>query len=115
MTYERQLLSKQEILIDALHRVGKIRLSASDISLIPSPPFSYRNRLQLKVSNSGNFSWGFFANASHRVCSVKCCLIASGGIVAVLPILEQLIEDSPSVRSRLQEVEVFQVLRVNTW
>jgi 23S rRNA (uracil1939-C5)-methyltransferase len=108
MTYERQLLSKQEILLDTLNRVGKIRLLASDISLIPSPPFAYRNRLQLKVSNCGTFSWGFFANASHRVCSVKRCLIASEELWQFLPTLERLIEGSPSVRSKLQEVEVFQ-------
>jgi 23S rRNA (uracil1939-C5)-methyltransferase len=108
MTYECQLHSKQEILLDALRRVGKIRLSTSEISLIPSPPFAYRNRLQLKISNCDKFSWGFFANASHRVCAVQGCLIASEELWQFLPVLERLIEASPSVRGRLEEVEIFQ-------
>jgi 23S rRNA (uracil1939-C5)-methyltransferase len=108
MTYECQLHSKREILLDALRRVGKIRLSPSEISLVASPPVAYRNRLQLKVSNTDNFSWGFFANASRRVCPVQRCLIASEKLWQFLPVLQRLIETSPSVRNRLEEVEVFQ-------
>ena len=108
MTYDRQLQSKREILLDALSRVGKIRLSTSEISLVPSPPFVYRNRLQLKVISKDNFSWGFYANASRRVCPVQRCLIASEKLWQFLPDLQRLLEASPNVCSRLEEVEVFQ-------
>jgi len=108
MTYECQLHSKRDILLDSLHRVGKIKFPASEISLVPSPPVAYRNRLQLKVDKRDNFSWGFFANASHRVCAVQHCLIASESLWQFLPVLQRLLEASPGVRSRLEEVEVFQ-------
>src|SRR5215831_1757155 len=38
LAYEQQLLSKREILLDALRRIGKINLSTSQVSLVPSPP-----------------------------------------------------------------------------
>jgi 23S rRNA (uracil1939-C5)-methyltransferase len=108
MTYECQLQSKCEMLLDALRRVGKIRISVSDISTVASPPFAYRNRLQLKVSNKTNFSWGFFATGSHHICQIQQCLLASEELWKFLSDLRQLIEASPRVLNSLAEVEVFQ-------
>ncbi len=36
MTYSRQLMSKQEILLDALKRIGKIDLSPDKVTVFPS-------------------------------------------------------------------------------
>jgi len=108
LTYEQQLLSKKEILLDALRRIGKIKLSDSRLSLIPSPPLAYRNRLQLKIGPGPRFSWGFFAAASHRVCSVTRCLIASEELWEFLSFLGHVFEASPHVQDSLSEVEVFQ-------
>src|SRR5262245_23005492 len=86
MTYDFQLQCKRDVLLDALNRVGKIRLTPSEIPLIPSPPFAYRNRLQLKVSGKNLLSWGFYANGSRRVCPVQHCLIGSEGLWQLLPV-----------------------------
>jgi 23S rRNA (uracil1939-C5)-methyltransferase len=109
LAYEHQLSSKGEILLDALARIGKIKLPTSKLSLIPSPQaFGYRNRLQLKIGTGPSSSWGFFAVGSHRVCSVKHCLIASEELWQFLFALQRLLEVSPRVRNSLAEVEVFQ-------
>jgi len=104
---EQQLLTKREILLDVLQRVGKLRVSTSQLSLIASPELGYRNRLQLKVSNDAGFSWGFFAVGSHRVCAVNDCLIASPELWRFVALLEPLLEVSPNLRSHLEEIEVF--------
>ena len=109
MSYERQLASKKEILVDALKHVGKIDFPTSEVSLIPSPPLGYRNRLQLKISHHGaDFSWGFFQHASHQVIAVENCLIASQDLWGFLSSLQQVFKASPLLRNRLTEGEVFQ-------
>jgi 23S rRNA (uracil1939-C5)-methyltransferase len=108
MIYERQLASKREILVDALKHVGKICLPASQISVVPSPPLAYRNRVQLKVSCADqDFAWGFFQTASHRVCSVGDCLIASKPLWSFQSSLRRIIENS-SFQKRLVGLEIVQ-------
>jgi 23S rRNA (uracil1939-C5)-methyltransferase len=108
MTYERQLVSKREILVDALKHVGKICLPASQISVYPSPPLGYRNRMQLKVSRTDqDFAWGFFQAASHRVCSVENCLIASKPLWSFQLSLQRMVENS-SFQRRLAGLEIIQ-------
>ena len=47
--YEYQLFNKRDILWDAMNHIGKLDFPKEKIELIPSPPLSYRNRLQVKV------------------------------------------------------------------
>jgi len=109
MSYQRQLVSKKEILIDALKHIGKIDFPPSKVSLIPSPPLGYRNRLQLKIAYSGaEFSWGFFQHASHQVFAVENCLIASEELWRFLSSLQEVLKTSPLLRERPAQVEIFQ-------
>jgi len=108
MSASQQLAAKQDILIDALRRVGKIQVEASQIHLHACETSSYRNRLQLKLVQSGaGLSWGFYKSGSHEVCAVETCLIASQALWERLEILRKELADLPQVAARIDEVEVF--------
>src|SRR3990172_142353 len=78
MSYSSQLHSKEEVLLDALKRIGKINLSPDKVRVVPSLPLNYRNRMQLKVSaHREPPTWGFYATGSHRVCEINNCLIVT--------------------------------------
>jgi 23S rRNA (uracil1939-C5)-methyltransferase len=69
MEYEKQVLVKEEILLDALKRIGEI-----EISLMPSMvgrEFRYRRRAQLKVSPRGAI--GFYKGGTREVVNIEEC------------------------------------------
>jgi 23S rRNA (uracil1939-C5)-methyltransferase len=104
----QQLAAKQDILIDALRRVGKVHVEASQIRLHACDSSSYRNRLQLKLVHSGErLSWGFYKTGSHEVCAVETCLIASKALWEQLELLLTKLGKVPQIAARLDEVEVF--------
>jgi len=104
----QQLAAKQDILVDALRRVGKIQVRASQIRLHACETSGYRNRLQLKPVQSGEgLSWGFYKAGSHEVCAVETCLVASNALWERLEILRKELADLPQVAARIDEVDVF--------
>ena len=108
MSGSQQVAAKQDILIDALRRVGKIQVEASQIRLHACETSSYRNRLQLKpVQSDAGLSWGFYKSGSHEVCAVETCLIAAQALWKQLEILRKELADLPQVAARVDEVEVF--------
>ena len=108
MSGSQQLAAKQDILIDALRRVGKIQVEASQIRLHACETSGYRNRLQLKPVQSGEeLSWGFYKMGSHEVCAIETCLIASNPLWEHLEILRKELAELPQVAARMDEVEVF--------
>jgi 23S rRNA (uracil1939-C5)-methyltransferase len=62
--YERQLALKQQILVDALARIGKVPLDQAP-PIHPSPPSGYRMRARLHGA-AGRF--GFFNEGTHVLC-----------------------------------------------
>jgi 23S rRNA (uracil1939-C5)-methyltransferase len=108
MSASQQLAAKQDILLDALRRVGKIQLEASQLRLHACESPGYRNRLQLKPVQSGrDLSWGFYKVGSHEVCAVESCLIASNPLWEHLEILRRQLAELPQIAALLDEVEVF--------
>lgn len=108
MTGSQQLTAKRDILIDALRRVGKIQIGDSQIRLHSCETSRYRNRLQLKLVQSGEeLSWGFYKVGSHEVCAVETCLIASQALWIQLEILREELARLPQVACRVDEAEVF--------
>jgi 23S rRNA (uracil1939-C5)-methyltransferase len=104
----QQLAAKQDMLIDALRRVGKVPVEPSQIRLHAGESLGYRNRLQLKPVQSGEgLSWGFYKTGSHEVCAVEACLIASKALWEHLETLRKELARLPQVAARLDEVEVF--------
>ncbi len=76
LPYEKQLLYKQQKVIDALQRIGKIDVS-SVLPCISSPlPLHYRNKVQLPVRLEKNaIASGFYAHSSHDFIQIDHCLI----------------------------------------
>ncbi|HUX12486.1 MAG TPA: hypothetical protein VMW87_05630 [Spirochaetia bacterium] len=72
MSYEEQLRQKIDIVIEAFRRTARIELPT--VSIVPSPPFEYRNRVQFHRTASGTL--GFMARRSNRVVEVNRCAIA---------------------------------------
>jgi 23S rRNA (uracil1939-C5)-methyltransferase len=108
MSGSQQLIAKKDILIDALRRVGKIQVDPSHIRLQGAEMSGYRNRLQLKLVQSGaELSWGFYQMGSHEVCAIKMCLVASNPLWEQLEILRKELAELPQVAARMDEVEVF--------
>lgn len=69
--YERQVTIKEEILKDSLQRIGKIQIE--NLSSLTDREFSYRHRVQFKVSRDGKL--GFFKEGTREVVPIDRCLI----------------------------------------
>ncbi len=79
--YGRQVSLKEEILLDAMRRIGGV-----DITLAPSlieREFGYRRRGQFKVSRSGDI--GFFREGTREVIPVGECPVMGEEINGILP------------------------------
>lgn len=76
MTYAAQLRHKQNLVFNALHRIGKIA-NASDLMqpiLGMDEPWHYRNKVQLPVAGSDDKpEIGFYASRSHDVVDATVC------------------------------------------
>lgn len=80
MEYEKQVSVKEEILLDALKRIGDI-----DITLMPSmvgKEFRYRRRAQFKVSAHGAI--GFYREGTREVVDIEECPLMVDEINAFL-------------------------------
>lgn len=69
--YEKQVSIKEEILKDSLQRIGKLQIE--NLSSITDNEFSYRHRVQFKVSHDGKP--GFFKEGTREVVPIDRCLI----------------------------------------
>ncbi len=78
--YGRQITMKEEILLDALRRIGDVSMPLSP-SLVGAE-FRYRHRAQFKVSPGGAI--GFYKEASREVVPVDECPLMVDGINDVL-------------------------------
>ena len=78
LAYNAQLSEKAAILKDALIRIGGLD-SLPEIKTVPSPPYAYRNRVQLhKDPVSGKP--GFKGRRSGEIVPVEDCPVADDGI-----------------------------------
>lgn len=71
LAYPQQLETKRQRVIDALERIGKIKVDV--LPCVPSPtPFSYRNKIQLPYQNG---QLGLYAFNSHDLIGIEKCYI----------------------------------------
>lgn len=80
MEYGKQVSTKEEILLDAMRRIGDI-----NVALLPSMSegeFGYRHRAQLKVSPEG--AVGFYREGTRQVVPVEECPVMAEEINVVL-------------------------------
>lgn len=74
MSYKKQLEAKMGILVDALHRIGKIDVENA-VGMIGSPePLGYRTRAQWHIDTKKE-RIGYFKRGSHEVIDVERCPI----------------------------------------
>jgi 23S rRNA (uracil1939-C5)-methyltransferase len=104
-SYEHQLAMKQRILRDALRRTAKVEL-AVELKVHTSPPWNYRNRTRMKVTNHPEFAIGYFEHGSHRLLSIEHCPISSPLINRALQALRQSSEFR-SLAGDIAEVQFF--------
>ena len=97
--YDRQLMAKADILLDAFERIGKIKLSSVSGVLPSKEEFGYRTRVQFKVKDG---KLGFFAWKSKDLVPVEECLLAHPKINQLIPSLKEAVK----AVENLQEIHV---------
>jgi len=78
VSYERQLTSKRQAVVDALSRIGRIDDAESLVAeTVPSPEqYGYRNKVELVVDrSSGRPQLGFHQAGSDAFVPVESCLL----------------------------------------
>src|SRR3569832_217926 len=71
LAYPQQLETKRQRVIDALERIGKMKVDVMPCIASPSP-FSYRNKIQLPYQNG---QLGLYAFNSHDLIEIEKCYI----------------------------------------
>ncbi|HEY8892054.1 MAG TPA: 23S rRNA (uracil(1939)-C(5))-methyltransferase RlmD [Clostridium sp.] len=74
--YDSQLDFKNNRVIQAINRIGKLDNVIVHPSIGMESPYNYRNKVQLPVSNiDGQVSIGFYAARSHDIINMETCYI----------------------------------------
>ncbi len=84
--YERQISLKEEVLLDALRRIGKISCTLTP-PIADESPWSYRHRAQFKADGR---RIGFYRKSSSSVVDVQRCPVVCDGISSAYAALRTL-------------------------
>lgn len=98
LSYSEQLRTKQQRVIDALDRIGKIPHPPVQACIASPSELAYRNKIQLPVRQSQNDSklmLGLFARSSHDLIQVDHCLIHCPMGEEIYQSLRKVLQDSP--------------------
>ena len=95
LDYQQQLVVKQQKVIDALQRIGKIK-DPTVSPCLPSPnKLHYRNKIQLPVKAGANgLLVGLYARSSHDLVEVDSCHIHCDVGEKAFQITKRLIKES---------------------
>ncbi len=107
MTPEAQLAAKQQVLVEQLERLGKVK---PDTWLAPlsGPAWGYRRRARLgvrRVPSKGGVLVGFREKRKSFIANIGSCAVLMPQVSALLPALRQLITGL-SCPDRIPQVEV---------
>lgn len=72
ISYEGQLAIKQQLVIEAMRRVGHLSVPVGEVVAAPAP-FRYRNKTQYPVGPGPRI--GFYRRATHELVDVPVCLL----------------------------------------
>jgi len=97
MHYDAQLRCKEELIKDALERIGGVsreRLEGITEPIIKSEmPLYYRNKVQYPVrDNDGRLEIGFYAKRSHRIVETKRCYIQDVYVEEIIKSIKAFME-----------------------
>lgn len=101
--YSAQLRFKRDILAETLRRVGKITFEPDRIAVESSPPFGYRNRVQLHLENGRA---GFREMNSRLLVPIEDCPVAAPKINEALRAVNRMMRDHRWPRF-VQSLEIF--------
>ena len=91
LSYGAELRTKEQMVADAMRRIGKIDLAPEPI-LGAAQPDGYRNKAQYPVSQSdGNLLIGFYAPRSHRVIDCRTCRLQPREFETALAVFDSYI------------------------
>jgi len=109
LDYEKHLALKTDILRETLRRLGKIEWPGA-IPVHPSPPWNYRNRVQLKLAPHpaipDQLQVGFHRAGTHALIAIEQCPVASPKLNQLIAVLNRLSGERLLPLS-LQSVEAF--------
>ncbi|MFQ5817972.1 MAG: class I SAM-dependent RNA methyltransferase [Terriglobia bacterium] len=109
LPYEQQLALKVEILRETLRRLGDIAWS-EEIPALASPPWNYRNRIQLHLGphpvRADRLQMGYYRQGTHTLCAIEQCPISSPRLNALILALNEL-NAAGHLPRRLRQVEAF--------
>lgn len=95
LSYEAQLLNKQDIVKQAVQRIGKLDADLVKPVIPASHPLHYRNKVQFPVRNPANSDRilaGYFKPNSHDLVNVKHCPIQPEPLDAIIETAKELLE-----------------------
>jgi 23S rRNA (uracil1939-C5)-methyltransferase len=96
--YDFQVEQKRSILREMLRRVGKIDFEG-EIDLVAAEPWKYRNRVQLHIHDG---QVGYFEAASHRLCPIDACPIASPKLNETIATLARELRHPPRFSANVE-------------
>ncbi len=107
LSYQAQVVAKDEIFAESLWRLARVERDLLDAPLTAEEPWGYRSRIQLKTGSSdGVFHLGFFAPGSHDVIDLPDgCAIAHPAINRALTVLRPVAAEF-SQRNLLTQIDL---------
>lgn len=77
LSYQKQLETKRQRVIDAFERIGQFKGIAVEPCIASPSPLAYRNKIQMPVRNTpnGEVIFGLYAKGSHNLVEVDYCEI----------------------------------------
>lgn len=91
LSYGAELRAKEQMVADAMQRIGKIDLEPEPI-LGAEQPDGYRNKAQYPVSQAdGKLLMGFYAPRSHRVIDCRACRLQPKEFESALSVFDAYI------------------------
>lgn len=100
--YLTQLALKQQILSETLTRAG-VQIP-SEIGILSSEPWAYRNRIRLAFTKSGEF--GYRSRHSHTIIPIRECPIAAPSLLQAARQVAGYMAENPCAAS-ITELELF--------
>lgn len=92
LSYSAQLKWKQQQVIDAVSRIGKIDVEVKN-AIGMNDPYRYRNKMQFPISRvKDKINIGCFAKFSHQVVNTNSCLIQRSANDEILQAVRKVIE-----------------------
>ncbi len=107
MSPEAQLTAKQQVLVEQLERLGKVK-PETWLAPLAGPAWGYRRRARLgvrRVPSKGGVQVGFREKRKSFIANLESCAVLAPRVSALLPALRQLITNL-SCPDRIPQVEV---------